>query len=99
MPQDFPVFVLCLLICETEQYADQIVPAFLRLKFEYFGHEAVILHSRDIRKAQGIQMADLAGYPVARYVLNPARPSEAFNVIRAKFYKGPGWVQGLKIFP
>jgi len=47
----------------------------------------------------GIQMADLAGYPVARYVLNPARPSEAFNVLRAKFYKGPGWVQGLKIFP
>ena len=47
----------------------------------------------------GIQMADLAGYPVARYVLNPARPSEAFNVIRAKFYKGPGWVQGLKVFP
>ena len=44
-------------------------------------------------------MADLAGYPVARYVLNPARPVEAFNVIRAKFYKGPGWVQGLKIFP
>jgi hypothetical protein len=196
--QDFSVFVLCCLICETEQYADQIVPAFLRLKFEYFGHEAVILHSRDIRKAQGafgfltdpakrqvfyerlnqimatcdytliatairkqkhtdrygraarnpydlaftfalerllplleglgqtdvqliaeargkredaelrlaflmnvigIQIADLAGYPVARYVLNPARPSEACNVIRAKFYKGPGWVQGLKIFP
>lgn len=51
--QDFPVFVLCLLICDTQQYTDQIVPAFFRLKFEYFGHEAVILHSRDIRKAQG----------------------------------------------
>ena len=47
----------------------------------------------------GTQMADLAGYPVARYVLNPKEPSEAFKIIRSKFYNGPGWIYGLKIFP
>jgi hypothetical protein len=49
----FPVFVLTLLVCDTDAYANQIVPAFYRFKFQHFGHEAVILHSRDIRKAQG----------------------------------------------
>ena len=51
--KDFPVFVLVLLICDTEKYTGQIVPAFYRLKMDYFGHEGVIMHSRDIRKAQG----------------------------------------------
>lgn len=52
--KDFPVFVLVLLVCDTAKYAEQIVPAFYRLKMDYFGHESVILHSRDIRKAQGV---------------------------------------------
>lgn len=51
--RDFPVFALVMLVCDSEIYSQQIVPAFCRLKFHYFGHEAVIIHSRDIRKAQG----------------------------------------------
>ena len=172
--QDFPVFVLCLLICDTQQYARDIRkaqgafgfltdPAKRQVFYERlnqimatcdytliatasrkqkhkdrYGRAArnpydlaftfalerllplleglgqtdvqLIAEARGRREDAelrlaflmnviGIQMADLAGYPVARYVLNPARPSEAFNVLRAKFYKGPGWVQGLKIFP
>src|SRR3989304_5170799 len=224
--KDFPVFVLVLLICDTEKYTGQIVPAFYRLKMDYFGHEGVIMHSRDIRKAQGdfgfltdpekrppfysrindimeqsdytliaaairkqihkerygvnarnpydlaftvalepllplleglgqtevrlvaeargkredeelqlaflrvvnngtyyidgsrfrriqfrlefrpkavniigTQMADLAAYPIARYVLDSRRPNPAYEVIKPKFYRGPGWVRGLKIFP
>ena len=50
---DFPVFAAVLLICESERYVHEIVPAANRLKFEFFGHEGVVLHSRDIRKAQG----------------------------------------------
>lgn len=224
--RDFPVFALVLLICDTARYADQIVPAFYRLKMDYFGHESVILHSRDIRKAQGdfgfltdaakrvqfyarvtdvmttceytliaaairkekhkdrygghsrnpydlaltfalerllplleglgqtdvrlvaeargkredtelqlsflrvvnqgtyyipgsrfrkiqfrlefrpkamniigTQMADLAAYPIARYVLDRKKPNPAYEAIKAKFYQGPGLVRGLKIFP
>ena len=33
-------------------YSASIVPSFLDLKFCFFGHDMVVLHSRDIRKAQ-----------------------------------------------
>jgi Protein of unknown function (DUF3800) len=48
-----PVFALVMLICNQADYIDRIVPAVCRLKFDYIGHEAVVLHSRDIRKRQG----------------------------------------------
>jgi Protein of unknown function (DUF3800) len=48
--KDFPVFALVMFVCDTEHYCSEIVPAVTRLKIEYWGHEAVILHSRDIRK-------------------------------------------------
>lgn len=49
----FPVFVLMLMIFDTQDYINGTVPAVLRLKFDYWRHEGIILHSRDIRKAQG----------------------------------------------
>lgn len=51
--RDFPVFAIALLICDSDCYATKITPAVTKLKFDTFGHEGVILHSRDIRKAQG----------------------------------------------
>jgi hypothetical protein len=223
---DFPIFVLVMLICDIDKYNQQIVPAFYQLKMDFFGHEGVIFHSRDIRKAQGdfgfltnaaqrqafydrvnalmagcdytliaaairkqrhkdlygekahnpydlalkfalerllpllegvgqtevrliaeargkreddelrlaflqvanygteyiasdrfrrvkfnlqfvpkarniigTQMADLAGYPIARHVLNPGKPNPAYELIEGKFYRGPGRVHGLKVFP
>ena len=39
-------------ICDQDIYSQNIVPAVNKLKIDYFGHDAVILHSRDIRKAQ-----------------------------------------------
>jgi len=51
--KDFPVFVLVFMVCDDEEYANVLVPAFTRLKVKYFGHDGVILHSRDIRKGQG----------------------------------------------
>jgi hypothetical protein len=224
--KDFPIFVLVMLICNTQQYVQKIIPAVYQLKLDYFGHEGVILHSRDIRKAQGAfaflsnpknrpafyqrindimgqsdytliasvirkqehksrygknadnpydlalefalerlvplletggysevqliaesrgkreddelrlsfynftntgtgyvsasrfraihfrldflsksmnivgtQLADLAAYPIARYVLDSTQANPAYEVIRTKFYKGPGLMRGLKIFP
>lgn len=47
----------------------------------------------------GTQVADLAGYPIARYALDPKYQGPLLKVIRKKFYNGPGWVYGLKIFP
>jgi hypothetical protein len=51
--KDFPVFVLVFLLCEQSDYTDVVVPAFTRFKVGQFGHDGVILHSRDIRKAIG----------------------------------------------
>ena len=51
--KDFPVFAIAMFICDTNCYVNQIVPRVSRLKFDYFGHEGIVLHSRDIRKAQG----------------------------------------------
>ena len=47
----------------------------------------------------GTQLADLAAYPVARYIHNPSKPNPAYDSIKTKFYKGKGWIQSLKIFP
>ncbi|MFC1807942.1 DUF3800 domain-containing protein [Candidatus Omnitrophota bacterium] len=224
--KDFPLFALAMFICDADIYNNKIMPIVHQLKIDYFGHETVILHSRDIRKAQkdfgfltnsrkrnefcerinkimsdsdysliasvirkqehkdkyglnadnpydlammfcmerllpfleersqekvhliaesrgkkeddelmlsflrianqgtnfitaerfkkidfklrfvpkamnviGTQLADLAAYPIARYVHNPKRANSAYNVLRKKFYKGKGRVYGLKIFP
>ena len=51
--EGFPIFGVVMLICDSEHYSRQIVPEVCRLKFDYFGHEGVVLHSRDIRRAQG----------------------------------------------
>ncbi len=51
--KDFPIFVLVFVLCDQAEYTNVIVPAFTRFKVKYFGHDGVILHSRDIRKAIG----------------------------------------------
>lgn len=51
--KDFPVFVLLFLMCEKSRYSGEIVPAVTDFKLKHFGHDGVILHSRDIRKCLG----------------------------------------------
>lgn len=51
--RDFPLFAVALLICDEDIYCQQIAPAIYKLKIDFFQHEAVILHSRDIRKRKG----------------------------------------------
>ena len=51
--QTYPVFVLSLCGFSKSTYCSRIVPKFQRLKFDYFGHDATVLHERDIRKQIG----------------------------------------------
>ena len=222
----FPLFAVVMFICDTTEYVRRIMPAVCAFKFRYFGHETIVLHSRDIRKAAGpfsillnrtcrdtflqeiqqimsdmdytlittvirkqahkdrygeaannpydlalkyslerllpllethnqtevkliaesrgrredkdlklaflqtiqwgtwyipaerfrairfdlqfmskgmntigTQLADLAGYPICRHVLDPDRANPPFEALKSKFYHGPGRVNGLKIFP
>ena len=50
---NFPVFALSLCGFKKSSYCSQIVPRFQRIKFHYFGHDAVILHEHEIRKQKG----------------------------------------------
>lgn len=49
-----------------------------------------------------VEEVDLGGWhliAIARHVNNPERVNLAYDILEPKFYKGPGWVKGLKIFP
>ena len=48
----FPIFALACVLVRKEIYVDQIVPALQRLKFDFVGHDQLILHERDIRRNQ-----------------------------------------------
>jgi len=50
---DYPVFVLALCVFHKRHYSEKIVPALQKLKFNYFGHDSVVLHENDIRKQKG----------------------------------------------
>lgn len=51
---DYPVFVLAFCIFHKEEYAKVIVPSLKQFKFDFFGHDGLILHEREIRKQTGI---------------------------------------------
>ncbi|MEJ0044708.1 MAG: DUF3800 domain-containing protein [Rhizomicrobium sp.] len=51
--QQYPVFVLSFCIFEKTRYVREIVPIFQAFKFEFFGHDAIVLHSHEIRKSTG----------------------------------------------
>ncbi|MCS3453884.1 hypothetical protein M2222_009211 [Bradyrhizobium elkanii] len=38
---------------EKAKYIETVVPAFQRLKFDFWGHDSVVLHGHEIRKATG----------------------------------------------
>lgn len=49
----YPVFVLATCLFKKFEYRELVVPTFLELKHRFFGHDMVVLHTRDIRKATG----------------------------------------------
>jgi hypothetical protein len=54
---DYPVFVLCGCVFRITHYLEHDLPAFSKIKFDHFDHDAVILHSRAIRKRLGVFQA------------------------------------------
>jgi hypothetical protein len=49
----FPVFVLLFAIIRKEDYVGRVCPALQRFKFEFWGHDEVVLHEHEIRKPFG----------------------------------------------
>jgi hypothetical protein len=48
----YPIFVLAFCIFEKQRYADTVVPNMMRFKFKHFGHDQVVLHEHEIKKAK-----------------------------------------------
>ena len=49
----FPMFALSFCVIAKIGYANTIVPAFQQFKFDFWGHDSVILHEHSIRKSVG----------------------------------------------
>lgn len=50
---DYPIFVLVFCVVDKMHYAEKIEPSITKLKFDFFGHDTVVLHAHDIRKPKG----------------------------------------------
>ena len=51
--RNFPVFALSFCIFAKADYTDCVVPATQRFKFRCWGHDAIVLHEREVRKSIG----------------------------------------------
>lgn len=51
--KNYPVFVLAFCVFYKKHYSEVIVPALEKFKFNYFGHDQVVLHENEIRKEKG----------------------------------------------
>lgn len=49
----YPVFVLALCVFHKRHYSETIISAVEKLKFNYFGHDSVVLHENEISKQKG----------------------------------------------
>ena len=49
----YPIFVLAFCVFHKQHYSEAIVPALEKFKFNYFGHDQVVLHENEIRKEKG----------------------------------------------
>lgn len=47
----------------------------------------------------GLQLADLVAYPIARYVIEPDRANPSFEILESKIYRTAKGMEGLKIYP
>jgi hypothetical protein len=51
--EQYPLFVLAFCVFNKRHYGEAIVPALEKFKFNYFGHDQVVLHENEIRKEKG----------------------------------------------
>jgi Protein of unknown function (DUF3800) len=50
---NFPIFVLAFCVFHKRYYSETVVSMLQKFKFNQFGHDIVVLHEREIRKAEG----------------------------------------------
>ena len=50
--KDYPYFVLAFCVFHKQSYIDGVVPQLQAFKFEFFGHDMVVLHEHEVRKSK-----------------------------------------------
>ena len=50
---EYPLFVIVACVFDEQEYTHRFVPRLLAFKLRHWGHDAVVLHEREIRKNQG----------------------------------------------
>lgn len=50
---NYGVFVLCGVLVHKDAYIEEVTPAIQRIKMDFWGHDQVIFHERDLRKPAG----------------------------------------------
>lgn len=87
---EFPMFTLAFCVFRKDEYTREIVRSIENLKFEFWGHDAVVLHETDIRKQAG-PFALLRRSPEIRAAffsrLNEVISHSPFDVIAATIDK------------
>ena len=83
--RQYPAFALVFCLVRKHTYVDAIVPAIQKLKFEFWGHDSIVLHGHEIRKAQGDFNILLNPNVRARFIerLNEVIGAADFTVIAA----------------
>ncbi len=84
-----PMFVLACCVFQKVNYAEVICPQLRRMKFDYFGHDMVVLHERDIRKTVGPYRVLLDKQVGQRFLtdLNGIMAGAAFTLITSAIDK------------
>ncbi|VAW60344.1 FIG00696983: hypothetical protein [hydrothermal vent metagenome] len=52
--EQYLLFVLAFCVFHKRHYSESVVPALEKFKFNYFGHDQVVLHENEIRKEKGM---------------------------------------------
>lgn len=76
---EYPLFVLAFCIVTKREYAKVVTPELQRFKFTHFGHDIVVLHETDIRKARG---------PFT-FLLNPEKRTPFYDDLNALMGRMP----------
>jgi hypothetical protein len=51
---EYPIFNLAFCIFDKNYMSDSVVPRIQKIKFNFFGHDQIILHEHEIRKEKGV---------------------------------------------
>jgi hypothetical protein len=62
-------------------------------------HDLSITFRNKMENINGLQLADLVAYPIARQVIEPHKSNLAYQVLQSKIYQKNGQLHGLRVFP